>query len=197
MDADTLVAWGTLGTAVFTGGLVVFAWFAWRTAKRTLIEQSRPYVFVEIIPGMSGSGAYDVRVSNAGRSSAKNLTLTYDQWPSNLDDVGTAVRTLFDTPRTLPPGCSIRSIWRLTGNFTDGRNEAGAGVSGTIRATYNDSSEKRAVEYSDQYDVQIDTSGLWPMPTGGPEPGDKVTGEALKFYKLGQALIRSVGELGR
>jgi hypothetical protein len=52
------------------------------------------------------------------------------------DDVATAVRQLFETQRTLPPDCHIRAMWRLEGNFTDGRTEAGLGKEGRITLSY-------------------------------------------------------------
>ena len=220
---DDLVAWSALATALLTLALVLMAYFAWRTAKQTLgasrraseaasaaaeaaraandqarsdsIQQTRPYVFVEIVPSLSGSPMYDVRIANSGRSAARALLIEYDSWPTELDDVAKAVNALFGTRRTLPPGCSIRAFWRLEGDFTDGTTEAGLGRSGTITVRYG-SDDSSAPEYTDSFDVMVDSSGLWPVPESGPNP-DGVHGEALKFYRLGQALVRRVGELAR
>lgn len=215
--AEQLSAWSTFATAVFTLLLVVAAVVAWRTAKAALtasrgaseaaeaaneqarldsIEQTRPYVFVELLPGLAGANTFDVRISNSGRSPARELTLNYDAWPAALDDVATALHRFFSTPRTLPPGTSIRALWRATGNFTDGTSEAGLGTSGSITAKYT-SSDPSAPRYVEQFDVPIDTSGLWPVPEDGPNPSSGMNGDALQFYKLGQALVRRVGELGR
>lgn len=212
----TLTTWSTFATAVFTAALAVIAILAWRAARDTLaasrrasaaaelaneqarrdsIEQTRPYVFAEVVPGLAGSRTYDVRLSNTGRSSARDLTLTWDQWPAEPDDVGRAVRTLFETPRTLPPGTSLRAIWRLEGNFTDGTTEAGMGKSGTIGVRYT-SVDPSEPGYEDDFTVRIESSGIWPVPEDGPS-AQGLKGDARKFYVLGQALIRRVGELGR
>lgn len=96
VSADDVVAWSSLGTAIFTLGLVVVAVIAWRTARKTLeastrasqaaeaaneqarldsIEQTRPYIYVELVPSLAGIGQFDVRITNVGRSTARSLTL--------------------------------------------------------------------------------------------------------------------------
>jgi hypothetical protein len=164
-------------------------------ARRDSIEQTRPYVFVEILPGLAGATSWDLRVTNSGQSAARELVLDYDRWPEDLDDVATALRDMFVTPRTLPPRCSIRVIWRLEGNFTDGTSEAGLGREGQITVDYT-SDDPETPEYSDRFDVMIDKAGLWPVGEAGPNP-DGLHGDAKKFYVLGQALVRRVTELGR
>lgn len=164
--------------------------------KRDSIEQTRPYVYAEIIPSLAGPSSYDIRIVNAGKSSAFNLTLDYSEWPEELDDIGEAVRDLFRTPRTLPPSCSIRSFWRLEGDFTDGTKEVGMGCKGIITVQYVGDSEVRR-QYSDSYQVMIHSSGAWPSPEEGPDPSHKLTCQQKIFYRLGQTLVRRVGELSR
>ena len=215
--AEQLTAWSTAATAALTLVLVVAAFVAWNTAKDTLeasrrasgaaeaaneqarldsVERTRPYVFVEVVPGLAGVRTFDIRISNSGQSAARDLTLDYDAWPDKLDDVAETVRTLFGTPHTLPPGTSLRAMWRLTGNFTDGTTEAGLGTAGTITAHYT-SSDPAAPRYTEQFSVPIDNSGNWPVPEEGAPPRDEMQGEALQFYKLAQVLVRRIGELGR
>jgi hypothetical protein len=219
---DVVSATSAAFTALLTLLLVVAAFLAWRTAKSTLeasrraseaaeaaslaaaqaneqarldsIERTRPYVFVEIAPSLAGRQSYDIRIRNAGQSAARDLRLEYDRWPDEIDDVATSVRQLFATPRTLPPGCSIRALWRLEGQFTDGTNEAGLGKTGRISVRYTGASPE--LNYTDTFDVQIAESGLWPAPEEGPRP-DNLRGELRTFYLLGQTLVRRIGELGR
>lgn len=40
-------------------------------ARRDSIAQTRPYVFVEILPGLAGLSCYDIRITNTGKSSAR------------------------------------------------------------------------------------------------------------------------------
>lgn len=213
---DSLVAWSALATAIFTGGLVLVALLALGPAKRTLaaserasraaeeaneqarrdsVEQTRPYVVVELVPGLAGASNFDIRISNMGRSAARELTLTFDAWPDECDDVTQSVKTFFSTPRTLPPGSRHRVMWRLQGNFTDGTKIAGLGADGTVAAHYTSNDPSRPA-YEEHFDIMVENSGFWPVAESGPEPTG-MTGDAAKFYRLGQALVRRVGELGR
>lgn len=168
-------------------------------ARLDSIEQTRPYVYVEILPSLVGLEGWDVRIANAGRSAARDLTLDHDSWPQQLDDVATSVQTLLRTARCLPPGSSIRALWRLQagqgGRFDDGTTAAGMPRTGTITARYT-SDDPGAPTYSDTFDVMIDNAGLWPVPESGPSP-QHVRGQAREFYRLGQALVRRIGELSR
>ena len=221
--AEALSAWSTFATAVLTLVLVALAGAAWRVARRTLdasseasdaarvsaeaaraaneqaridsIEQTRPYVYAEIVPGLAGGHTWDIRIRNVGRSAARGLRLECDSWPENPDKVTDAVRQLFETTRTLPPDCSIRAIWRLEGNFTDGTTEVGMGRTGLIKVFYS-SDDPSKPTYSDTFEVLILLSGFTPLPEDGPEPTG-LHGDGRRFYLLGQTLIRRVGELGR
>jgi hypothetical protein len=221
--AEQVAAWSSLAMAVFSAAVAVFAFVAWRTAKATLeasrmsseagrasaeaaraaneqarfdsVAQTRPYVWVEVVPGLAGPGTYDLRVKNTGRSAARGVRLEFDRWPDPADDVAKAVRELFETPRTLPPECSIRTMWRLEGNFTDGTTEAGLPKSGSISVSYR-GDDPAEPDYLDAFDVMIDRAGLWPVGESGPRP-DGLSGDARKFYVLGQTLVQQVSELGR
>lgn len=208
--AEIVSAISAAATALLTLAVVIAAFCAWKTARATLkaakessdqakldsIAQTRPYIFVEILPGLTGQAAYDVRIANVGRTSARVVTVAFDSWPDPLDDVATALRDLFETSRTLPPGSRIRSIWRIEGNFTDGSTEAGMPVGvGSATVTYG-SDDPSHPTYTDVYELRTDKSGLWPVSEDGPTP-DGVSGSSRKFYLLGQALVRRVGELGR
>lgn len=213
---DQLSAWSTLATAILTLCLLVAAIWAAIVAVKTMrasqdasnaaleaneqakhdsIEQTRPYVYAEIIPSIAGTGTYDIRIVNVGKSSARDLTLTFSNWPDPMDDVAKKIKALFDQPRTLPPSCSIRSYWRLTGNFDDGTKEAGSTDHGTIGVAYTSDDPSKPI-YSDKFDFDLERSGLWPVAAAGPNP-DKLEGKERTFYKLGQTIARSIGEISR
>ncbi|MDR0283333.1 MAG: hypothetical protein LBI33_00355 [Propionibacteriaceae bacterium] len=225
---DWMSAISELVTAALTVLLVVAAFVAWRTAKQALnesqraslaaaesakaaqkaneqaqvdsVRQTRPYVFVELVPSLAGVGCFDIRIVNAGKSSAKHLRLTSDRWPDPMDQVAIAVKRLFDTPRTLPPRCSIRSFWRLTPtgspSFADGSTEVGMPAEATtIGVTYSDDDGNPRC-YSDNYSLMLEDSGLWPAPGSGPD-GVGLKGDVRKFYLLGQAIARHVAHIAR
>lgn len=215
-SAAWVAAWAGIATALGTLGLVWVALVAWHTARGTLeaaraaseaaraaneqarrdsIERTRPYVYLELVPGLGGDNAFDVRVVNTGRSAARELTIDFNAWPETPDDVAESVQELFETSRTLPPGCSIRAMWQLKGNFSDGTTSAGIADDGhaTVRYTSDDPSEP---QYRDTFDLRTGKSGFWPVPERGAEPGS-LSGDARKFYMLARVLVRRVGELGR
>ncbi|MCR4512669.1 hypothetical protein [Aeromicrobium sp. 50.2.37] len=210
---DQVSAWSELAGATFSFLVLLIAFATWRTArealrasrdaniqtKRDSIEQTRPYVYAEVVPSLAGSPNWDVRVANVGKSAALDLRLDFSDWPEPPDDVAQSVRTLFTTRRTLAPGSSIRAMWRLESGpdsrFEDGSVEAGLGKSGTITLAYR-SSDPEAPTYSDHFQVMIDDSGLWPIPEAGPS-GSRLSGEKLAFYRLGQSIARAIGEQRR
>jgi hypothetical protein len=111
-------------------------------AQRDSAAQTRPYVDVEIVPGLSGIACYDLRITNTGKTPARNLTLRYDAWPERPDDIAQALAEMFETPRTLSPSSSFRCIWRLeatdNSRFDDGTHEAGMPSGpGTVTVCYS------------------------------------------------------------
>ena len=206
-DWGDVPAWIGALTAL---GVVWMAWAAWQTAKATLeasreaneqarrdsIERTRPNVYVELVPGLAGMSAWDIRIANVGASSARALTLDYNPWPDTLDDVATSVKRLFTTPRTLPPGTSLRAIWRIEGDFGNGPAEAGIGrADGVVTVAYT-SDDPAHPRYTDAYEISIDGSGLWPVGEAGPDPTG-LNGDIRKFYLLGQALVRRISDITR
>lgn len=214
--AESVAAWSSFATAVFTLGLLVAAVWAGFTAvsamraskaasdaaaeaneqmKLDSIAQTRPYVYAEIVPSLAGSGHFDLRISNVGKTAARNLHIQFDNWPEKIDGVAEHVKILFETERTLPPGCSIRTYWRLEGNFSDGTTEAGMPKEGKIELFYG-SDDPAAPQYQEQYEILMFRSGLFPVAEDGPEP-DNLHGTDRTFYLLGQAIARSIGNLSR
>lgn len=206
---DQLSAWSALATAVCTVLLLVAALIAGvvgvRTlhasrdanvqAKRDSIEQTRPYVYAEVVPSLAGPEKWDLRIVNVGRSAARGLTLTYDSWPEELDDVTEKLKIMFDTERTLPPTCSLRVYWRLEGAFDDGTTEAGAATSGVIGVRYT-SDDPSNPTYEESFPIGIDSAGWMPVPESGIE-AKGLSGQAKSFHSLGAAISRHVAELRR
>ncbi len=214
---ESLTAWSAAATAILTTILAVVAvgtaWIAVKTlkasqeaneqAKLDSIAQTRPYVYAEILPGLAGQNTYDIKITNSGQSPAKDLTLDFTDWPDPSDHFADSVDTLFKTSRTLPPSCDIRAFWRLVQvsdpeDLTARVKSEGMPEKGTITVSYT-SDDPSQPRYTDSFEVQIDSSGAWPVPECGPKVSNyKSLRESEKaFYKLGQTLIRRLGELKR
>ncbi len=213
----TLEAWSMLATAIFTALLFFAACWAGSVAVKTMNAsekasaaaeraneqlqrdseaRTRPYVFIEVLPSIAGPKTFDILIRNVGGTPARNLTLEFSDWPMPLDDVASSVKQLFEHPRTLPPGCSIRAYWRMVGPFSDGTEEAGMPVKGTIKVSYSGADE-RGTSYHDAFGIDVDQAGLWPIADDGPEPPKTLDSDAKSFYKLGQTIARAIGGLAR
>lgn len=215
---DQMTAFSALATAVLTLPIAIFALWAWLTseealkasraaadaareaneqAKRDSIERTRPYVFAQVLPGLAGPGCYDLVIQNLGQSAARRVMWTFSNPPSQPDDVATPILAMLRTPRTLPPGASLRTYWRMeepTG-FTDGTFEAGMPSAGELRVTYS-SDDPTHPTYEDTFDFDIETAGFWPLGAAGPEPQGLERRDRL-FYKLGRDIALHIAELRR
>lgn len=179
---------GSTATAILTLGLRVGAIAAWHTAKKSLeqareaqlqikldsIEQTRPFVHARIVPGLGGPSAWDLIVSNSGKSSAVDLTIETDDWPENHDTIVTELQRMFSTKQTLPPGVNLRSFWRIDPMPGSTRSDGGSEVDGmprtaasTLKYTSQDPSNP---QYEDTYVISNESIGLTPVASKGPNP---------------------------
>ncbi len=84
---------GSILTALATSGLVAVAWFALggtRDQVKLIQEDSRrrtrPYVYLQIEPGLHGPGHWDLVVKNTGRTSASDVVINVGVLTSEGDD---------------------------------------------------------------------------------------------------------------
>lgn len=229
ISADWVSAWASVAAAVFAGLLLLVAVLAYVAASRTLTatraaseaarlsaesarraneqaerdsrDRTRPYVHAQVVPSISGLGCADLVIANSGQSAARDLHLSFDGWPDHEDELVSSLREMFDTPRTLPPGRSLRVawVWRAVGElakFNDGKRLVGMSEDGTITVKYG-SDDPSAATYVDSFDARVQRSGLWPAGEEGLEPPTSMKGHELAFYRLGQRLVRRLSELTR
>lgn len=206
---------GSLFTAVLTLGLLIGAYAAWRTAKASLdqakeahiqvkldsIEQTRPYVFAHLVPGLGGGGSWDLILRNSGHSAAVDLTIRTLDLPTEDDLIVDKLREMFQTPRTLPPQVTIRSFWRIEPTPGSYRTDGGPEVDGmpktarlTLCYTSSDPSHPR---YEDTYVVSTDAIGLTPLASTGPHPSSKLTPGEASLHKMLGRIVQSISELRR
>ncbi|MBG6179973.1 hypothetical protein [Arthrobacter sp. CAN_A1] len=212
MSTDDLLFWTMIAgwiTAVATFGLVVGAFFAWRTAHATLCQskedsarQTRPYVYAVLVNGIWGPGAWDLKVHNSGRSAARDLTVELQGWPEKDDLITDSLRQIFMDPQVLPPGINYRVVWRTTVESTNATGLLSAPVNGipgravlTFRYRGEDPNEP---EYADTYVLTPDLiAPITPMPTGGHEPPSGLNKGETQLHKMLQHVVRALGELRR
>lgn len=152
--------------------------------------RTRPYVSAQIVPGFHGDHSLDLRLTNTGNSTARNLTLTTD-WPAQLDATTRKLQAMFSAPRDLAPQSSYRVTWRIQHDM-QGPFE-GMGIAGAVTMRYG-SDDPGAQNYTDH--LRFDYT------TWGPVPLLSITtdgsGDPLKNLDLGvRALVENMAELRR
>lgn len=170
---------GTIGTAIATLGLWLVAWRTLGGARdqlQLLQEQAkaeaRPYVVLEVVPGLHPPPAMDLVVRNTGRSMARNVVLQTEHWDprEESDYITERLQAFMRKPRLLAPGSRVRVMW----SSEDEESAAGAPATQSVTAVYNDD---RGVEYRDRYDFVVDELvAAAPVPSTGPRAtsgGDK------------------------
>ena len=138
--------------------------------------RTRPYVTMDIVPGLTGRSAFDAVIENKGASTARDIQISLVGAEfgaqSEHDEVGPGLARLFEQPFDLAPGGRRRVIWRLADRETSvPRGDMGAPIAGTVRAEYTWQPTHRDTNlYFDE--LRYDLS-LWPLLTPAPSTGAK------------------------
>jgi hypothetical protein len=206
---------GSIATAILTLGLLVGAVLAWRTAKESLehardaqqqvkldsIEQTRPYVHAQLVPGLAGVATWDLVLSNPGRSTARNLTIEMEGWPNVDDEITTPLRAMFETAQAIPPGVSRRCYWKLGleqgHTWADGTADpVGIASAATLKLSYT-SDDPSHPQYTDVYRLDENAIGVTPTPNRGSEPKSGISDDAKSLHSVLRAIAQNIGELNR
>jgi hypothetical protein len=158
-------------------------------------------VFARIVPGIGGVSTWDLVVSNSGKSSAINLTIETDDWPDSDDLIVAALKTMFSTKQTLPPGVSLRTFWRIDPAPGSRRADDGPEVDGmprtaTLTLTYT-SQDPTKPQYRDTYVISNETIGLTPAASKGPDPSSRLSNGEASLHKMLGRIVQNIGELRR
>jgi hypothetical protein len=214
-DAAWLAAYAALATAILSLGLLVGAVLAWRVAKATLdqskaahrqmekdsVEQTRPYVYAHLVPGLAGTSTWDLLITNTGKSTARELLIDCDPWPEIDDELTGPLRKMFSTPQSLPPGVSLRTMWKLglgeNERWADGTTDpAGIASGATLRLTYT-SDDASKPSYRDVYRLDDSVIGMTPVPSTGPAAKPGLTAAEKDLHNVLRAATLHLGELRR
>lgn len=167
-------------------------------------SRSRPYIYVEPVPGLHGDGSWDLRVANLGASIANDVRLSVTPHWKPVDEMDRhtpAIQKALKDPITLPPGSSLRLMWRLDRPVeNDKRQTAGAPENTTIAVTYKGDLDRtsRKRGYSDEFSIRTDLGVAVPVPTTGSKLIGREEGKELRnIDRALRALTRHIGELRR
>lgn len=197
-DYSALIGAGT-GLVGATVGLVNLG-----RIRRDSKNRTRPYIFVEPVPGLHGDGAWDLRIANLGASMASDVRLSVSPvWtPTDEDDRHTpALKEVLNDSLTLPPGSHLRLMWRLDRPSDNGKRiVAGAPENSEITVAYKGDIDRRSRRegYTDTFKVRTDLGKAVPVPsTGAKLNGDEKGKELQNIDRALRALNAHVGELRR
>ncbi|MDN4611935.1 hypothetical protein [Arthrobacter burdickii] len=203
---EYLDLWSTIGdvaTALLTLALVVLAGWAGWTAVKTLnqtrqnsIDQTRPYVFAQVVPSIAGSSIYDLVIQNTGQSTARNLTIACPQFPSEPDRLAVAIGKLFDIEHVLPPQGRIRTYWHFSGddrNWSDGEGDMGLPPVADIQVSYDGPDG----HYEDTFPINIGVYAMTPVGASGHEVPTDLTKPEKNLHKMLAVIAGNISNLGR
>ncbi|MEY9258569.1 hypothetical protein ABH903_001590 [Brevibacterium epidermidis] len=194
-------------SVIGAGTGIVAAGIGWRNLthlRNDSKSRSRPYIYVEPVPGLHGNGSWDLRIANLGASIANDVRLSaIPRWEpvDELDRHTPAIQRALKDPITLPPGSSLRLMWRIDRPVeNDNRQVAGAPENTTIAVTYKGDLDRKSRKrgYSDEFSIRTDLGIAVPVPTSGNKLNGIEEGKELRnIDRALRALARHVGELRR
>lgn len=221
LPADIVPTWieaiATLVGVVVAIGALVFTAVQIRLTARQMREtaaqeaqnsedQTRPYVGVNIVPGVGAMGSMDIVVKNHGRTTARNIavSLVGEEFraQSEGDVIGEALGRLFATPFDLAPGAHRRVFWQVPANESASpRGHIGTPLVGEIAFSYDwvPGGDRDVRHYDDsiRYDLS-EYPKLIPMPAkGSTEQKDTAEAQQKNLVHVLRAIAVHLGELRR
>lgn len=223
VSAETLPAWiGAIATSaavlVAIVAIVLTYWQVRLTARQirdtaaqeaqNSEDQTRPYIGLDVVPGLAGPPSFDLLVTNFGRATARRICVNLSGGgfvaQSDADEVGPALGRLFAVPFDLAPGARRRVFWYMPDqeNATP-RGAVGAPIAGEIGARYE--WEPRTGEASRSYEDRLSYDLTeYPKLTPSPSSGSTAHGSesdpeviARNGVHALRAIARHAGELRR
>lgn len=168
--------------------------------------RTRPYVGIEIVPGIAGSGSMDIIIENHGKTTARNIkvSLVDDTFraQSEGDEIGEALGRLFATGFDLAPGAHRRVFWQFPADENSSpQGHMGTPVAAGIRFSYEwfpgDERPLRRYEDSIQYDL-TEYPKLIPLPgTGSTAHGTSPEAQNKNLLNALRAIASNVAEIRR
>jgi hypothetical protein len=184
-----------------------------RQMRETAIQEAqnseartRPYVGIDIVPGIAGAGSMDIIIENHGRTTARsirvNLVGDSFQPQSQGDVIGEALGRLFAASFDLAPGARRRMFWQIPADKDSSpRGHMGTPIAGSIAFDYDwdpgDGRPVRNYEDSIQYDL-TEYLKLIPLPsTGSTVQGASAETHSKNLLHVLRAIAANVAEIRR
>ncbi|KAA2245904.1 hypothetical protein F0L68_41105 [Solihabitans fulvus] len=145
------VAWQGIGTMIATAAFVValsVGWSQLASARRTRLEQARPYIVVDILPGNASPKMFDLVITNVGKTPAYGLEIAFDPPPRRaIEETGfelSNTRILTEPTPMFAPGREFRMFF----DSAVDRYNSSEPMRFRVTSTYRDSRNKRYSEHA-------------------------------------------------
>lgn len=112
-NADIVMAWATVAGVVVAFFAALFALSQLRMIRKDSRERTRPYVQLDVVPGLHGPGSWDLIIENRGASTALEVVIDAGDFaPLDAEDhIAPILGNYLLTPKTLIPGARRRVMW--------------------------------------------------------------------------------------
>jgi hypothetical protein len=212
-NADVVVAWATIGAALVGLLAALAAVRQLRMIQQDSRERTRPYVQLDVVPGLQGPGSWDLVVENRGASTALEVVIDAGEFTplDAKDHIAPVIGRYLLTPKTLVPGARRRVMWgyqlRRDVTHSDGSKESvlvrEAGVLTPREATVTYTDQRKARSWWGRKRSYMETfllngaadGAVIPAPTEGPIPGS--TDMLQHIDKALRTMNSHLGELRR
>ncbi|MFJ2517536.1 hypothetical protein ACIOWF_01090 [Cellulosimicrobium cellulans] len=196
--ADVLAAVAAILSAVVALVAINIARGQLRGLREQMEREARPYVTAQVVPGLHGSGSWDLVVENLGKSMAHGLKVDVGtiQKRDAKDYIAEPLQRFLESELTLVPGARIRVMW--SSDF-QGSSPAGIQDSRTATLTYWGEADpsRRGKPFIEVYPIYDSTAGHG-MPTHNEGARASGTDKDLRNIDSAlRALNAHVGELRR
>lgn len=200
-NAAVATAWATFAGVVIGVVAGFLALCQLRMIVKDSRQRTRPYVQLDVVPGLHGPGSWDLIIENRGASTARNVVVDGGEYgiQDQDDHISPNLGKYLLSPKTLVPGARRRVMW---GYSTDDPHiRAGVLQPREVVVTYLDDRKARSRfgrrrPYSDTFVVGDGFAGaVFPAPTEGPRP---TSSDMLAHIdRAVRTLSTHVGELRR
>lgn len=200
-NADIVVAWATVAGVVVAFFAALFALSQLRMIRKDSRDRTRPYVQLDVVPGLHGWGSSDLIIENRGASVALEVVIDAGKFtPHDADDhIAPNIGNYLPAPKTLVPGARRRVMWGLS--HPDQDIKAGVLEPRTATVTYVDERKARRKwlkprPYRETF-LLGDAFGpaVFPVPTEGAVPNNKDV--LARIDRALRAMNGHIGELRR
>ncbi|MFD2674815.1 hypothetical protein [Gulosibacter bifidus] len=172
-------------------------------------DRNRPYVTLDVIPGLAGKGTWDLRIENIGGSYARNVKLAFVEGGLNAPDDGDgaefvkALQEFLNSTWSMAPGSSRRLLWHYSRgeDLTEEPKAAFTTWEATLQVTYEwQRTNEQPVKFAETYSYNTRIFGRI-SPVAGL--GTTVSGSAPAEKQLSsidrklQRLVFNLAELRR